>query len=151
MFKTFGHHITGICKTTDVMFDNIKALKSNWKFLIMLQTMALLNVSQTHKKHMTDLEMHDKPFRDFKCNFQVSLIQLSNHSLTPLVISRYCKIHKMCSVILEKMEFAKVAVDWSEWVWEACDLGSSWIKTQYFCQFKSCTRKYWKKSYQYYK
>jgi len=27
--KTFGHQITGIYKTTDVMFDNIKALKSN--------------------------------------------------------------------------------------------------------------------------
>jgi len=42
--------------------------------------MALVNVSQTHKKHMTDLEIDDKPFRAFKCNFQVSLIQLSNHS-----------------------------------------------------------------------
>jgi len=78
--------------------------------------MALLNVSETHKKHMTDLEIHDKPFRAFKCNFQLSLIQLSNHSLTPLVISRYCKIHKICSVILEKMAFAKVAVDQFEWV-----------------------------------
>lgn len=91
--------------------------------------MELLNISQTHKKHMTDLEIHDKLFRAFKCNFQVSLIQLSNHSLTPLVISRYCKIHKMCSV-------SKVAEDRFEWVWEACDLGSSWIKRQNFVDLR---------------
>jgi hypothetical protein len=42
--------------------------------------MALLNVSQTHKKHMTDLEIHDKPFRAFKCSFQVSLIELKPFS-----------------------------------------------------------------------
>lgn len=34
-----------ICKTTDIMFDNFKALKSNWKFLSMMSIVASVNIS----------------------------------------------------------------------------------------------------------
>ena len=80
-FKWIRHEMTGVCKTTNVMFDNIKALKADFKFLNAMSTMALLSVSKTHKNTWLILNfIITQTFRTFKFSFEASLIQLKQFS-----------------------------------------------------------------------
>ena len=81
--KWLEQQITEVCNTIYVMFDNIKAVKRNWKIVTVIWTMTMLNTSQAHKiTWLVTRCVINQTFRNFKCNFRPSLFHLS----TPLTL-----------------------------------------------------------------
>lgn len=76
--KWLEQQITDVCSTIYVMFDNIKAVKRNWKIMTVILTMTLFKYVPNPQNHMTGNEMRNKP------DIQRLQMQFSNVSVSTL-------------------------------------------------------------------
>ena len=84
------------------MFDNIDAVKRNWKIMTVIWTMTLFKYILNPQNHMTGNEMRNKP------DIQRLQMQFSSVTVSTLcsveVIWRNYKINTMCNVTPEKLD-----------------------------------------------